>query len=293
MPRLCPRPALAFALSAAVAAHPLHARGRLAGQAARPATAPNVPPGVAPNASPAPLVGAERWADSARRAIDAASTRGDRAALADVRTMLGRALVVTPGDPLLLHYLGFAQYREAMAALPAGDARGARALLAGADTLLARSGERRPLAETFALRSSVLGMLIGTGGAMAGMVLGPKAGDAMNRAAELGPRNPRVALLRGVSAFSTPTLWGGGMDKARTYLEQAIARFADDRPAPPLPAWGEADAHLWLGRVRQRAGDTAGARAAYARALALQPDNTWLTRVLIPSLDRPAPGSTR
>ena len=289
MTRLRHYPALA--LATAVAAHPLLAPGRLGAQA--PAAAPDVAPGAAPNAFPAPLAGADRWADSARRAIDAATARGDRAALAGVRAMLGRALVVAPGDPLLLHYLGFAQYREAMAALPAGDTRGARALLEGADTLLARSGDRRPLAETFALRASVLGVLIGTGGATAGMLLGPKAGDAMDRAAELGPRNPRVALLRGVSAFNTPGLWGGGMDKARTYLEQAIARFAGDRPAPPLPAWGEAEAHLWLGRVRQRAGDTAGARAAYARALALQPDNAWLSRVLIPSLDRPAPGSTR
>jgi len=247
---------------------------------------------VAPSASAPALAGAARWADSARRAIEIATAHNDRAALAEVRALLGRALALSPGDALLQHYLGYAHYREAVAALTAGDTRGARTLLEAADTLLTRSAERQPMAETFALRSAVLGMLIGTGNPMAAMVLGPKAGTAMDRAVALGPRNPRVALLRGMSAFNTPAMWGGGMDRARRYLEQAVALYADDRPAPPMPAWGEAEAHLWLGRVRQRAGDTAGARAAYARALALQPENRWLTRVLIPSLDRPAaPGS--
>ncbi len=233
----------------------------------------------------------DRWADSARRAIEAASAVGDRAALANVRALVGRALALSPGDALLLHYLGYAHYREALAALAARDTPGARTHLEAADTLLARSGERLPMAETFALRSAALGMLIGTGNPLAAMTLGPKAGAAMDRAVALGPRNPRVALLRGTGAFNTPAMWGGGMDRAQRYLEQAVALYAGDRPSPPMPAWGEGEAHLWLGRVRQRAGDTAGARAAYARALALQPDNRWLTRVLIPALDRPAPGT--
>ena len=257
---------------------------------------PSVRPAVAQTASATTatgLTGADRWADSARVAIEAAHVRRDRPALAAVRTLLGRALVVTPGDPLLLHYLGYAQYREGVLAMTGGDADAARTLLESADTLLARSGERRPLAETYALHASVLGMLIATGNPMSAMVLGPRAGAAMARAERLGPRNPRVALLRGVSAFNTPSMWGGGMDKARTYLERAVALSSEDRAAAPLPTWGAAEAHVWLGRVRQRGGDTAGARAAYTQALTLQPDNVWVSRVLLPSLDRPNATGTR
>jgi tetratricopeptide (TPR) repeat protein len=208
--------------------------------------------------------------------------------------MLGRALVLAPNDPLLLHYQGYAAYREAVAHLARNDTHGARPLLDQADALLARSAERLPLAETAALRSSVIGMQIGTGNPASGMWLGPKAGSAMDRAVELGPRNPRVWLLRGVSAYNTPTMWGGGAEKAREYLTRAVALFTADRPAPAMPAWGEAEAHVWLGRTLQKGGDVAGARAEYARALALQPDHAWVSRVLLPSLDRPpAGGGTR
>jgi tetratricopeptide (TPR) repeat protein len=245
---------------------------------------------AAQTAAPSPAASRDRWADSARRAIEAATVRGDAAALTGVRTMLGRALVLAPNDGLLLHYQGYAAYREAVAHLARGDKDGARALLDQADALLARSAERLPLAETAALQSSVIGMQIGTGNPASGMWLGPKAGSAMDRALELGPRNPRVWLLRGMSAYNTPGMWGGGTEKAREYLTQAVALFASDRPAAGLPAWGEAEAHAWLGRTHQKAGDVAGARAEYARALALQPDFAWVSRVLLPSLDRPAAG---
>jgi hypothetical protein len=121
------RARLAAALALAVAA--------TVGTAVRPAAAQTAT--AAPAA--AALTGAERWADSARVAIEAAHAHGDRAALGAVRALLGRALVVTPNDALLQHYLGYAQYREGVLAMTSGDARAARTLLEGADTLLARS----------------------------------------------------------------------------------------------------------------------------------------------------------
>lgn len=237
-----------------------------------------------------PDVARDRWADSARRAIEVGTAQADPAALAGVRAMLGRALVLAPDDALLLHYQGYAAYREAVAYMGRNDRPAARRLLAAADSLLDRSAARLPLAESHALRASVLGMQIGTGNPASGMWLGPKIGDAMDRALELGPRNPRVWLIRGMSAYNTPGMWGGGTEKARGFLARAVTLFATDRPAPGMPAWGEAEAHLWLGRTLQKSGDVAGARAEYARALALQPDNAWLSRVLLPSLDRPAAG---
>lgn len=259
------------------------------GATARPLAAQ---PSAAPDAA-APNASRDRWADSAARAVEAATARNDAGALAGVRAVLGRALALTPNDPLLQHYQGYAAYREAVARLAAGDKAGARRLLDEADGLLDRSGKRMPLAETFALRSAVIGMQIGTGNPASGMWLGPRSNSAMDRAVALGPRNPRVWLLRGVGAFNAPSMWGGGNDKARDYLTRALALFAGDRPAAPMPAWGEAEAHVWMGRTLQRAGDAAGARAAYARALALQPDNAWVSRVLVPSLDAAPGGAAR
>ena len=55
----------------------------------------------------------DRFADSARREIEAASLSGDIARLQGARAMLERALTAFPNDPLLQHYQGYSLYREA------------------------------------------------------------------------------------------------------------------------------------------------------------------------------------
>ena len=244
-----------------------------------------------PGATPAAFV-RDRWADSAARLIAGGVRTGDRQALGAARTLLDRALTALPDDPLLQHYAAYAAYRASVLAMArAEDGTAARAeaqaLLERADSLLERSAERLPLPESFALRASVIGMRIAVGrNPAAGMWLGPKANAAMDEAVRRGPRNPRVLLLQGVSAFNTPKLWGGGADRARAYLAEAAQLFVADHPASPLPAWGAAEVHVWLGRSWRALGQPDSARVAYARAQALEPDNQWLTRVLIPELER-------
>jgi Flp pilus assembly protein TadD len=122
---------------------------------------------------------------------------------------------------------------------------------------------------------------------VAGMRLGPKANEQMTRAVETGPRNPRVWTLRGISAFNTPGSFGGGLDKSETYLKKALELFATDSARAPLPAWGRADAHAWLGQVYAKLGKRDAARAEYQAALALQPGHPWITHVLLPRVDQP------
>jgi hypothetical protein len=104
------------------------------------------------------LTGRDKWADSARVEIDAAMPAGDIARIRQAGAMLERALTVFPDDPLLLHYLGYARYREAN--LLQGeklDEKEYRPLLEAADSLFERSATKLELPETYALRSSVLG----------------------------------------------------------------------------------------------------------------------------------------
>jgi tetratricopeptide (TPR) repeat protein len=227
----------------------------------------------------------DRWADSARLSIEAAYGRGDIEQLRSARALVERALTAFAGDPLLQHYYAYALYREAN--LLTGRRRNDeeyRPLLERADSVLEKSASKLQLPETFALRSSVLGQLIDN--PLRGMTLGPRSSSAMDRAIELGPRNPRVWMLRGVGAMFTPAMFGGGVDKAEQYLRKAIALFADDRPAPPLPAWGHAEAYAWLGQALHKQKRIDDARTAYAKALELQPNNGWVRHVLLPALDR-------
>jgi tetratricopeptide (TPR) repeat protein len=247
---------------------------------------------IATTALPAPaqLSPRDRWADSARTQIEAAYTVGDIDRVRGARALVERALTVFPDDPLLQHYYAYALHREANLLMGRQRAKEAeyRPLLEQADSLLERSAAKLPLAETYALRSSVLGQLINN--PLRGMTLGPRSSSAMDRALELAPRNPRVWLLRGIGAMFTPAMFGGGVDKAEEYLRKAIALFADDRPAPPLPAWGHAEAYVWLGQALHRQKRIDDARAAYAKALELQPENGWVRQVLLPALDRAGKG---
>ena len=148
-------------------------------------------------------------------------------------------------------------------------------------------GKRVRKSETFALRSSVLGQRIqASGNPLAGMRFGPASSSQMDRAVELGPNNPRVWFLKGVGALYTPAMWGGGVDKAEQFLLKALALFERDRPVPPNPAWGLGDTYVFLGQVYQRQKKIEEARAAYKKALELQPENSWVRESLLPGLDK-------
>jgi tetratricopeptide (TPR) repeat protein len=99
------------------------------------------------------------------------------------------------------------------------------------------------------------------------------------------PKNPRVWLISGMSSMFTPKMFGGGSDKAEKDFKKAVELFASDNPMPPAPSWGRADVYIWLGQALQKEQKKEEARAAYQKALELQPGNQWVTRVLLPSLD--------
>jgi len=241
---------------------------------------------ISASASAQELTGRNKWADSARQEIEAGAAAGSRHRLQGARALLERALTAFPNDPLLLHYQGYALYREAsqMQGMKREE-KEMRSLLEAADEVLDQSAKKLDLPETHALRSSVIGQMIGSN-PMRGMKLGPRSSAAMDRAVELGPNNPRVWLMRGISAMFTPGVFGGGENRADEYLNKAITFFTSDKPAPPAPAWGHADAYLWLGRLRQKQGRIADARKAYNTALEIQPENQWVRNVLIPGLER-------
>lgn len=236
---------------------------------------------TAPLAAQDALAGAARWADSARRTIEEGVVTGDVARIRTGGAVAARALQAWPDEPLLLHYAGYAAYREAMQRMD--DDSASEALLVTAIGHLVRSAERRPMAETQALLGASYGALAGRG-MIAGMRNGPKASRAQEEAARLGPANPRVLLLAATGAWHTPSMWGGGKDKARALLARAIAAFATDTPAAPLPAWGHAEAYAWLGQFERDAGRLDAARAAYDRALAIEPRYAWVRAVLRPAV---------
>jgi len=237
-------------------------------------------------ASPS-LTGTAKWADSASREIEAANATGDLARLENAAALLDRALTVTPNDHLLLYYRSVALYR--MGGQYTGRKRNddAKKALEEADRLLEQVEKKAPTADVLALRGGVIGQLIGlSGNPLAGMTMGPKASGLVDRAMELEPTNPRVWLIRGMSAMFTPKMFGGGTDKAARDLRKAIELFQAEHPVAPAPSWGHPDAYIWLGQALQKDDKIDEARAAYQKALELQPENMWVQQVLLPSLSK-------
>ena len=246
--------------------------------------------GLSPFTVPAQtLTGRDRWADSARVLIESAVRRGNSVAIDSARVLLDRATTAFPNDPLLMHYQGYALYRKATLALgKKSDADTGPALEAARD-LLDKSGKALPLPETFALQSAVFGQIIARSkNPITGMTLGSKSSDAMTRAIAEGSKNPRVWLLRGIGAMFTPSMWGGGLDKAQDYLEKSVTYFAADNPQRPLPAWGRAEAYIWLGQVYAKQGKADAAKDAYQNAVKNEPDNGW-ARALLSGNASPVP----
>ena len=229
------------------------------------------------------LTGASKWADSAAREIDAATDAGDLTRLRSARTLLDRALTAFPNDALLLHYKGYALHREASLQEGLGHRTDVEPLLDQARAVLEQSLAVKPMPETHALLSSVLGRSIGFHPIKA-MLLGPESGSQMTSAIALDPKNPRVWLLRGIGAMFTPAQFGGGLPVAEEHLKKAAELFESDHPVAPAPSWGRAETYAWLGQIYQKQNKSAEAITAYNKALEIDPQFNWVRRVLLPSV---------
>jgi tetratricopeptide (TPR) repeat protein len=232
------------------------------------------------------LTGTAKWADSASREIEAANVAGDINRLTNAAAMLDRVLIAMPNDPLLLYYRALALYRSASIYTGLKKNDEAKRALDEADLLLEQATAKAPTADALALRSATLGLMIGlSGNPLSGMTLGPKSSGLVDRAMEIDPKNPRVWLIRGMSAMFTPKMFGGGTDKAERDLKKAIELFEAERSVAPAPSWGHAEAYVWLGQALQKDEKLDEARVAYQKALAIEPGYQWVQRVLLPSLD--------
>lgn len=221
-------------------------------------------------------------ANRLRIEIHEAVVTGDETGLAQVVIRARRAVTAFPDDALLNHYLGYALHRLGSMMFE-HDPNMAVDMLEESEMFLKHSIEMQPIAESHALVALGLGMRILDDAQV--MTLGMQLDAAMGRARALGADNPRVRLVEGISTFHRPEMWGGGHNAALGHFQAAIELFAADDPEPPLPAWGHAEAHAWLGQTYEGLGQVDKARAAYTRALELEPEYAWVLGELLPGLE--------
>lgn len=140
------------------------------------------------------------------------------------------------------------------------------------DSLLKRDPKS---AEGHALQSACFGYLANLGG-FAAIRNGSRSGKSMEAALAIEPRNPRVVLVDGFGVYFRPKFVGGDKAKGCQRFTEAAAGFEAARttgvPSSMGIDWGAAEAYYWVGRCAKDAGDTAGARRAFDKALGIAPD---------------------
>ena len=106
-----------------------------------------------------------------------------------------------------------------------------------------------------------------------GMYYGPKAQSMLAEAEKLDPNNPRVLLVKGISAANTPPMFGGDKDEAMKAFEQAIEQYEEDQYSDYH--WGYAETYTWRGVLMYKQGDKAQAQADWQKAIEVEPGYGW------------------
>lgn len=161
------------------------------------------------------------------------------------------------------------------------DPKGAKALVDG--SLKAFEGSQDP--ESMALVGAFLGLKIGFS-PMSGITLSPQAMGLFDKALAKQPNSPRIALLRAIHLLHTPAFVGGGVKVALPLMEAAVTLAEKEAaPADPwAPTWGRIESLGWLAYAQVEADQLEAARKTADRALALDPGNGFVTRMVLPKL---------
>lgn len=131
--------------------------------------------------------------------------------------------------------------------------------------------------ESWALLAQVYGLRIAYQ-PMRGSELGPKSAMALTTAQNISPNNPRVLLVKGVSKYNTPAMFGGSKHEALKVLSSAIAEYANDQYSEYH--WGHAEAYTWRGLTQLELGNKDAALADWAKAIEISPNYGWAKNLL-------------
>lgn len=190
-----------------------------------------------------------------------------------------RAAMADPQNVWPLYWSAFAHYRLAIMKLygsePDEDA-GKQYIETGL-SLLEKINTLKPgHAESLALTGSLTGMKIRFN-PLSAMWLGPKSQEYMSKAVEADPKSPRVFYLTGIGTMNTPSMFGGGADKATGDFLKAIRLYEEEAtnpPADPLaPTWGYDECYSFLGSAYEAQKMFNEAKSCYQKSLTINPES--------------------
>ena len=228
--------------------------------------------------------------DAAETPLDSAKVELQRAVNAASAPAISRAraafLAQAAADPksATAHYwVAVADWRLAPMLLQAKDRKQASAVAKDGIGHCDRAAALDPsLAEAWALKAGLQGLMISIEPSQA-MSLGPQTDANLDRARTKAADDPRIWLLDGINTLHKPGFFGGGPQRALEKLEKAQQLFEAPSASTDAFGWGRDDAWLWAGRCAMKLERYADAEASFARALEINPENRWVSGVLLPA----------
>ncbi len=208
-------------------------------------------------------------ANAATGELEKARDRQDRTALERMAAQLASAAKNSPDD-------ADAQYKSALAhsylaevSIEQHDkAHAVSAAESGIPTAQHAVNLKQDSAEYHRLLGTLCGQAISSSGFLA-LRYGKCALDSVNKAIELNSADAENYVSHGVGMYYLPSAFGGGVEQAVKDFRKAIALNA-----------ASADAWLWLGIALRKENNEAEARAAFEKALELDPDRVWTRQQL-------------
>ena len=166
-----------------------------------------------------------------------------------------------------------ANYRLAIAQnLKANTDAANDALDLAIEQLQTLTGEQTDNAENWALLAQAYGYKVSLA-PMKGAYYGAKAANALSKAFNLEPSNPRVHLVKAISEYNTPALFGGSKKAAKKSLDKAISLFENDSATDTK--WGYAEAYVWRGLTHIELDNSEQALSDWQQALVIEPNYGW------------------
>lgn len=228
-----------------------------------------------------------------RLALDAAVDNWNEADMRNARATFERILPLTDKPWLAHYYIAYADYNLGLNLISQQKSEDAEKFIDDAvEHLMKAIDLDTKFAEGFALLSTCYGLKINFM-PIKSIYLGPRSGVAISKALNLAPDNPRIHLIDGIGKYHSPSMFGGGIDKAKPALEKAVELYNSFQPASALlPDWGHEGPHVWLGRIAMQEKRWDDAQQHFDDALAIKPNHGLVKYVLLPNLNKSRTAST-
>lgn len=117
-----------------------------------------------------------------------------------------------------------------------------------ADVLVNKADSLNPAnSEIISLKAQIAAARISVNPMSRVQKYGSEARALREKAKALDPVNPRPWFLEGMSSFYTPSMFGGGKDKAKVAYTKALELYDGFKPASSIhPNWGKRTAEYFL-----------------------------------------------